>query len=118
MLLAEKPAQQAKLGLWNHPYYRIITTEETPEFINRFKLVEGMVVSVNQSHENIYINFNKEWKGHFAIFISKKNANHFSLDKLRNFIGRKIRVRGWINYHKAPMINIVREHTLNEILNN
>ena len=112
MLLAEKPAQQAKLGLWNHPYYRIITTEETPEFINRFKLVEGMVVSVNQSHENIYINFNKEWKGHFSIFISKKNAGNFSLEKLKNLVGKKIRVRGWINYHKAPMINIVREEQI------
>lgn len=112
MLKAETIAQNAKIGLWQHPYYRVLNSEETQEFINRFKLVEGTIESVNQSHDNIYINFSKEWKGKFAVFISKKNAANFSLEKLKTLIGKKVRIRGWINYHKAPMISIVRQEQI------
>lgn len=59
MLAAEKEAQKAKRGLWSDPYYRIIAPEEAGEFINRYKLVEGRVVSVHEYHENTYINFSE-----------------------------------------------------------
>jgi micrococcal nuclease len=106
MLAEERSARAAKRGIWSHPYYRIITPEETPEYINRFKLVEGKVESVRMSHGNIYINFFKEWKGRFALFISRKHAEAFAGSNLNALEGKTIRVRGWINYHNAPMINL------------
>jgi endonuclease YncB( thermonuclease family) len=108
MLAAEREAQAEKLGVWAHPYWRVVTPEETPEFINRFKIVEGTIASVNPWHGNIYVNFNKHWKGNFAVFISRKYAGAFSPEKLQALVGRKVRVRGWIHYHNAPMIDITR----------
>jgi endonuclease YncB( thermonuclease family) len=106
MLAAEHEARKAKRGLWAHPYYRIINPEEAAEFINRFKLVEGKVISVHEYHNNIYINFNDHWKGSFAVFISHKHTDAFSLQNLHALVGKTVCVRGWINYHNAPMIDI------------
>lgn len=106
MLAREKIAIQQKSGIWANPYYRIITPEETGEFINRFKLVSGEIASVNESHDNIYLNFNKEWRGRFAVFISHKNHQAFDIGWLKSLTGKKLRVRGWINYHNAPMMTI------------
>lgn len=106
MLAAEHEAQAAKHGIWAHPYFRIITPEQAPEFINRFKLVEGKVVSVHDYHGHTYINFSEHWKGSFAVFISRKFADKFTALNLPSLVGKTIRVRGWINYHNAPMIDL------------
>lgn len=106
MLAAEHEAQAAKRGIWAHPYFRIITPAEAAEFINRFKLVEGKVVSVHDYHGHTYINFTERWKGNFAVFISRKYANAFAGMNLTSLVGKTIRVRGWINYHNAPMIDL------------
>jgi hypothetical protein len=61
---------------------------------------------VNRSHDNIYINFTERWKGQFAVFISHKYAAAFVALKPESLVGKKVRVRGWIHYHNAPMIDI------------
>ncbi|HEU5047993.1 MAG TPA: thermonuclease family protein [Rickettsiales bacterium] len=106
MLAAEHKAQRKNIGLWANPYYRIITPQETAEFINRFKLVEGKVVSINHYHGHIYINFSEYWKGNFAVFVSQKYASAFTDKYLQSLTGSKVRVRGWIHYYHAPMMDI------------
>jgi len=106
MLTFERAARAAGAGIWAQAYWRIITPEEASQFINRFKVVEGTVVSVNPWHDNIYVNFSEHWKGNFALFISHKYADDFPLAKLKTLVGKKIRVRGWIGYHNAPQIDV------------
>lgn len=106
MLVAEKEARNAGRGLWVHPYYRIITPDEASEFINRFKLIKGKVVSVHEYRGNIYINFYEHWKGNFAVFISHKYTGAFSQLNFNSLTGRTVCVRGWINYHNAPMVDL------------
>lgn len=106
MLAHEREARAAGRGIWAHPYFRIITPQETSEFINRFKIVEGVIKSVNLSHDNMYINFSEHWKGQFAVFISRKYTAAFAALNPQSLVGKKVRVRGWINYHNAPMIDI------------
>jgi endonuclease YncB( thermonuclease family) len=108
MLAAERTAQKKNLGIWNHPYYHTLKPEETGSYLNHFKIVEGKVVSVNNYHGHAYINFSEHWKGNFAVFISKKFADEFADMHLKSLVGKKIRVRGWINYHNAPMMDITR----------
>jgi endonuclease YncB( thermonuclease family) len=106
MLVLENEAQVAKRGIWADPYFRVIGPKETANFINRFKLVEGRVTSANTYHGNLYINFSWHWKGQFAVFISHKFLPAFSLPTLLALPGKTIRVRGWIDYHNAPMIDV------------
>lgn len=106
MRTAERKAQKAKAGIWSQPYFRVITPPETQEFVGRFKLVEGKVVSVNEYHGHIYINFTDRWKGNFAVFISRKYAADFASMHLPELVGKTIRVRGFITYHNAPNIDV------------
>lgn len=106
MLSREQSARQAMRGIWAHPYYRVITPAETPDFINRFKLVQGKVISVHNSHGNWYINFFDRWQGKFAVFISHKYAGAFASEDLPSLAGKVILVRGWIHFHHAPMISL------------
>jgi endonuclease YncB( thermonuclease family) len=106
MLAAEKEAQGSKRGIWADPYFRVITPPEAEQFVGRFKLVEGKVISVHDYHENTYINFSERWKGNFAVFISHKYTAAFAAMNLPSLVGRTVRVRGWINYHNAPGIDL------------
>jgi hypothetical protein len=115
MLTAEYEAQAARRGIWAHPYFRVITPPEAQEFVGRFKLVEGKVLSVHDYHGHTYINFSERWKGNFAVFISRKYAAAFVPTNLPSLVGKAIRVRGWINYHNAPMIDLTHPEQI-EIL--
>lgn len=106
MLAAERAARAANRGIWAHPYFRVVTPAEAAEFVNRFKLIEGKVVSVNDYRGHTYINFSERWKGSFAVFISRKHAQAFSRLNLPSLVGKTIRVRGWIHYHNAPMMDL------------
>jgi endonuclease YncB( thermonuclease family) len=106
MLAQEKQAQAAKLGIWSQAYFRVISPEQAAEFINRYKLVEGRVVSVHDYHGHTYVNFSEHWKGNFAVFISRKYAEAFAQLNLQSLVGKIIRVRGWIDFHNAPVINL------------
>lgn len=106
MLVEERAARQEKLGIWADPYFKILTTEETAQSLHRFRLVEGKVESVRTVRDNTYINFSRDWRGKFHVFIPKKNASAFQAAELKALEGKNIRVRGWVNYYKAPMISL------------
>lgn len=112
MLAAEQEARATKRGIWAHPYYRVLAPSETNAFINRFKIVEGKIVSVHPWHGNLYINFSQEWKGQFAVFIPRKYADDFAPLHLDALVGKTVRVRGWIHYHKAPMIDLTHRNQI------
>lgn len=102
MLEQERLARTEKRGIWAHPYYRILSPQEADTFINRFKIVQGRVVSVHEVRGNVYLNFFEAWRGRFAVFISRKYAPQFG--DLSRLTGKTVAVRGWIHYHNAPMI--------------
>lgn len=106
MLVEERAARQEKLGIWADPYFKILTPEETANSLHRFRLVEGKVASVRNVRGNTYINFSRDWQGKFHVFIPKKNADAFKPEELQALEGKYIRVRGWVNYYKAPMISL------------
>lgn len=110
MLMQEQQARSAKRGIWATPYFSIIAPEQAAEQLNRFKIVEGNVASVHNSHGNIYINFFADWHGKFALFISRKQADRFA--SFPALEGRRIRVRGWIHFHNAPMMDISHPNTI------
>lgn len=106
MLAEERAARQEKLGIWADPYFKILSPQETAQSLNRFRLVEGRVESVRKVRGNTYINFSRDWHGQFHVFISRKNADAFKQQELQALEGKAIRVRGWVNYYKAPMISL------------
>jgi endonuclease YncB( thermonuclease family) len=109
---AEAAARAAKKGIWADPAV-IKNAESTDDIlsgIGRFVLVEGKVLSVRQAGATTYLNFGRRWTRDFAVTIPRRmmpavEAAGLTLKSLEN---RRIRVRGWVEAHPGPRIEVVR----------
>jgi len=109
---AENSARDAKQGAWADAM--VIKNAESPGDIlagtGRFLVVEGRVLSVRQAGATTYVNFGRNWTRDFAATIPKRmlptfEAAGFVLKSLEN---RRIRVRGWVEAHSGPRIEVLR----------
>ena len=112
LLAAEAAARVAKRGTWADA--NVIKNAESAADIlagiGRFVLVEGRVLSVRQAGTMTYLNFGRSWTRDFAATISRRmmpavESNGITLKSLEN---RRIRVRGWVEAHPGPRIEVVR----------
>ncbi len=106
MLALEAQARKNKTGIWNNPYYAVISNTMAADYPDRFKLVEGVVRQVAQRHGNWYLNFGEDWKKDFTAFISKEDSKYFKDINLPALKGKLVRVRGWIYLHNGPAIDL------------
>jgi hypothetical protein len=101
LLMGEKAARAAKLGLWADAYYEALDAETPGDVLahkDQFALVEGKVASVRDIGATIYVNFGRRRSGDITVTVLKRNERSFAaagLD-LQGLAGRRIRVRGWI----------------------
>jgi endonuclease YncB( thermonuclease family) len=112
LLAAEAEARAAKKGTWAGT--SVIKNAESADDIlagiGRFVLVEGTVLSVRQAGTITYLNFGRNWTRDFAATISRRmmpgvESSGLTLKSLEN---RRIRVRGWVEAHPGPRIEVVR----------
>jgi endonuclease YncB( thermonuclease family) len=112
LLAAEGVGKATKRGIWNSPNV-IKNAESTDDIlagIGHFLLVEGRVLSVRQAGATTYLNFGRRWTRDFAVTISRRNvpAVEAAGMVLKSLENRRIRVRGWVEAHPAPRIEVVR----------
>jgi endonuclease YncB( thermonuclease family) len=112
LLAAEAEGRVGKKGIWAGT--NVIKNAESADDIltgiGRFVLVEGRVLSVRQAGTMTYLNFGRNWTRDFAATISRRmmpavESNGITLKSLEN---RRIRVRGWVEAHPGPRIEVVR----------
>ena len=106
MLALERAARSARRGIWNLRYYRILSPTETRRKIGTFQLVEGTVLQAALVRGRAYLNFRENWKTDFTITMSPKNLRRHWRGKkpVRDYQGRRLRVRGWLKSFNGPMI--------------
>jgi endonuclease YncB( thermonuclease family) len=109
---AEAAARTAKRGIWANS--SAIKNAESPgdilAGIGRFMVVEGRVLSVRQAGATTYLNFGRNWTRGFAVTIPKRMLAAFEAAgiALKSFENQRIRVRGWIEAHGGPRIEVLR----------
>ena len=72
------------------------------------RLAEGRVVSVGTTPKRDYLDFGRVWKDDVTATIGAKALRLFSasnIDPLA-FKGKRVRLRGWIEDHDGPSIEI------------
>ncbi len=71
-----------------------------------FALVEGKVLSVHDSGGTIYVNFGQRWARDFSVIILHPDARSFAAAGLKPqaLTGRRVRVRGWLEQRRGPII--------------
>jgi hypothetical protein len=78
--------------------------------IGRFTVVEGKVLSVREAGATTYLNFGRNWTRDFAVTISRRMIAAFGAAgiALKSLENRRIRVRGWVEMHGGPRIEVLR----------
>jgi hypothetical protein len=109
---AEAAARAEKKGIWagSAVIKNAESTDDILSGIGRFMLVEGKVLSVRQAGATTYLNFGRRWTRDFAVTISRRmmpavESVGMTLKSLEN---RRIRVRGWVEAHPGPRIEVMR----------
>jgi endonuclease YncB( thermonuclease family) len=109
---AEAAARAEKKGIWagSSVIKNAESTDDILSGIGRFMLVEGKVLSVRQAGATTYLNFGRRWTRDFAVTISRRmmpavESAGMTLKSLEN---RRIRVRGWVEAHPGPRIEVMR----------
>ena len=109
---AEMQAREGKKGTWAGT--TVIKNAESADDIaagiGRFLLVEGKVLSVRQAGAITYLNFGRRWTRDFAATISRRNmpAVESAGLTLKSLENRRIRIRGWVEAHPSPRIEVMR----------
>jgi endonuclease YncB( thermonuclease family) len=106
MLALERAARASRRGIWSHPYYRVLKASETPKFIGGFQLVEGRVLDASVIKGRVYLNFGTDWRTDFTVSMAPARRRLFEAEgiEVRDYAGRRVRVRGWLKSYNGPMI--------------
>jgi hypothetical protein len=110
LLAAEAAARTAKKATWASQ--SAIKNAESPDDIltgiGRFTVVEGKVLSVRQAGATTYLNFGRNWTRDFAVTISRRMMPTVESAGLvsKSLENRRIRVRGWIEAHGGPRMDV------------
>ncbi|HET7851812.1 MAG TPA: thermonuclease family protein [Methyloceanibacter sp.] len=110
-LLAREAEARAKgEGVWGSWAYRVLAAdnvERLGRLTRSYQLVEGVVAQVGESSGRIYLNFDKDWRRDFTVLIERKDGESFKAAGIdpKALAGKKLRVRGWIEWRNGPMIH-------------
>ncbi len=108
MLVLEAQARGDRLGIWSLPYYAVRRPEDTGAYLNRFEVVEGVVLAAEQVRGRIYLNFGEDWRTDFTVSVAPRDVKLFEnagIDLL-TVAGHRIRVRGWLRNFNGPMVDV------------
>ncbi len=108
MLALEDKARQSKQGLWEMDKYAILTPEQATSHIGSYQIIEGVIHNASMNKNRIYLNFGNNWKEDFTASISAFDLKKFTKQKIypKDWNGKKIRVRGWIESYNGPYMEI------------
>lgn len=108
LFATEREAREKRLGLWADPYYAIRAASD-PSLVERsdaYDLVEGRVLSVGQRGRIAYLDFGDDWRTDFTAIVTGAAADALTAKgwALNDLVGRKVRLRGWIEDHDGPSV--------------
>ena len=73
-----------------------------------FQIVEGTVITASVTRGRAFINFGADYRTDFTVTIEPDDMRIFRQAKfdVRTLAGKRIRVRGWIEFYNGPEITI------------
>ena len=106
MLVIERRARAARLGIWSEARYRVWAASEVDANLRSFQLVEGQVKAAAVVRGRGYLNFGDDWREDFTVSIGPRDRRRFETAgiAIEDYEGRLVRVRGWVDSFNGPMI--------------
>jgi micrococcal nuclease len=111
LLAHERVARDAEAGLWANSAYATRAARDGAKLLryrNSYQIVEGSVVRVKAAKARTYLDFGPDWRTDFSAGVDAKilRANPEWAKTLQSLGGRRVEVRGWIEYRSGPYIAI------------
>ena len=106
----ERYARANNKGLWVNPLYILNKDAGSLEGKqNSFQIYEGVVKSERDDKKNNHFyHFNEDRKTDFTILVKVENIEMLreNPDLFKNIVGKRVRVRGWLQQTDGPMIEL------------
>lgn len=111
LLAHEAVARDKGLGLWANAAYAIRNASEARAVLrlrNTYQIVRGSVVRVKVTKARTYLDFGPDWRRDFSAGVEAKllRAEPEWAKTLSGLAGKRVEVRGWIEYRGGPYIGI------------
>jgi hypothetical protein len=108
LYVIEAQARAAKNGIWSHPAYAVRTPQGLAHDGGTFQLVEGKVLTANVKDGRAFLDFGPNWRTDFTVTISPDDLKLFHASGVdpRDYAGKTVRVRGWIEQHNGPEMEV------------
>lgn len=109
LLVHERAARRSGIGLWAHAAYQPRSAAEPRTLLRyqgTYQIVEGRIARAARVRNRIYLNFSRDWRRDFSVGISLRTWRLIEAkgQKLEQFSGRRVRIRGWIERRGGPFI--------------
>lgn len=111
----EAEARAEQLGFWKDPEYALKTPKSVKGYMNSFQVVEGTILSGITKKNNVFFNFEEDWKRDFTIRVplnvwgvtsSEFSKTIFNVADPNTWRNHKVRVRGWVEEGNGPLIEV------------
>lgn len=109
LLALEDAARRASHGLWARAAYRLRSADDNLwPVLNSFQIVEGTPVKLEHLRDRTYLNFGADYATDFTLVIAARDRSLFDTQswQLEDLIGRRLRIRGWLELRGGPLIEI------------
>jgi endonuclease YncB( thermonuclease family) len=118
LLAAEGEARAAKAGAWGTRTFAILDARSIKARPGSFQIVEGTVTTSAVNRGRAYVNFGADYRSDFTITVPQPDMAAFRRARLdlRKLAGKRLRVRGWIDFYNGPEMEITTPAAI-EVLN-
>lgn len=106
LLALEDEARSMRRGIWQSADALPKAAGELESLIGTTQIVEGRVTRISSNDRYVYLNFGADWRTDFTVRVNQDLIARDNLD-VRGFDGRKLRVRGFIQESRGPLIDII-----------
>jgi endonuclease YncB( thermonuclease family) len=111
LMAHERVARDEAAGLWASAAYAVRSARATRNLLRRrnsYEIVAGTVVKVAPTKARTYFNFGSDWRRDFTAGIEARvlRDNPELAQMLAGLEGKRVEVRGWIQYRNGPYIDI------------
>jgi len=120
-LFAREAVARARfVGLWANPAYAVRPARHTRtlgRLTGTFQIVEGWVADVGVTRSDVFLNFGRNWRWDFtaAVDLRRLPDRDAVVARLRQFKGRLVRVRGYIERRNGPFIALASPDVIEDV---
>jgi endonuclease YncB( thermonuclease family) len=105
LLAIEKRAREARAGHWGDGAFAVRAPDDLRRVTGTFQIIEGQVQTAAVVRGRVYLNFGANWRTDFTATAAPGDKRSLrARPDWKALQGKRIRVRGWMEFYNGPMI--------------